>query len=133
MLCWGNYTGPHTHDLPLEAVLPFALRSRAMTISFEGANPRHEHEWEVFETFRLPDDRRIAPGVIDSTTSFIEHPRLVAQRIERYAKIVGADRVIAGVDCGLATSAEYHPVDGEICWAKLGVLSEGAQLASDRL
>ena len=132
-LCWGNYNGPHTYDLPLEDVLPTAFRARPATISFDGANPRHEHEWEVFRDHKLPDGKTIQPGVIDSTTNFVEHPKLVAQRIVRYAEIVGRERVIAGVDCGFATSAEYHPVDGDICWAKLGVLAEGAKLASERL
>jgi 5-methyltetrahydropteroyltriglutamate--homocysteine methyltransferase len=132
-LCWGNYPGPHHHDLALERVLPLALKTRAQAISFEGANPRHEHEWEVFETMRLPDDRVILPGVIDSATSFIEHPRLVAQRIERYARVVGKERVIASVDCGFGTSAMTQNVDPEIAWAKLGALAEGAQIASDRL
>ena len=132
-LCWGNYSGPHHFDLPLERVLPLALKARPSAISFEGANPRHEHEWEVFSTIRLPEDRLIIPGVIDSTTNFIEHPRLVAQRIERYAGVVGRERVIAGVDCGFATIATYEGVDPEIAWAKLGALSEGARLASQRL
>ncbi len=132
-LCWGNYPGPHHYDLALERVLPLAVKTRAQAISFEGANPRHEHEWEVFENFRLPDDRTIMPGVIDSATNFIEHPRLVAQRIERYANIVGKERVIASVDCGFGTSAMSQNVDPEIAWAKLGALAEGAKTASDRL
>ncbi|HUK59720.1 MAG TPA: cobalamin-independent methionine synthase II family protein [Stellaceae bacterium] len=132
-LCWGNYPGPHHHDLALERVLPFALKTRAQAISFEGANPRHEHEWEVFETLRLPDDRVILPGVIDSATNFIEHPRLVAQRIERYANVVGKERVVACVDCGFGTSAMSQTVDPDIAWAKLGALAEGAKIASDRL
>jgi len=132
-LCWGNYAGPHHYDLPLEAVLPLALKSRAGAISFEGANPRHEHEWELFESFRLPEDRVIVPGVIDSATNFIEHPRLVAQRIERYARIVGRERVVASVDCGFGTSAASQGVDPGIAWAKLGSLAEGAKIASERL
>jgi 5-methyltetrahydropteroyltriglutamate--homocysteine methyltransferase len=132
-LCWGNYAGPHHHDLGLERVLPRALKTRARAISFEGANPRHEHEYEVFETLKLPDDRVILPGVIDSATNFIEHPRLVAQRIERYAAIVGRERVIASVDCGFGTSALTQGVDPEIAWAKLAALAEGARIASDRL
>jgi 5-methyltetrahydropteroyltriglutamate--homocysteine methyltransferase len=132
-LCWGNYAGPHHYDLPLERVLPLALRSRAQAISFEGANPRHEHEWEVFETLQLPEDRVILPGVIDSATNFIEHPRLVAQRIERYANIVGRERVVASVDCGFGTSAGSQGVDPAIAWAKLEALAEGARIASARL
>jgi 5-methyltetrahydropteroyltriglutamate--homocysteine methyltransferase len=129
-LCWGNYEGPHHYDLPLDAVLPFALKGRPRTISFEGANPRHGHEWEVFDAVTLPDDLIIMPGVIDSTSNFIEHPRLIAQRIQNYARIVGPERVIAGVDCGFATTVEYHPVDADIAWAKLGALAEGAALVS---
>jgi 5-methyltetrahydropteroyltriglutamate--homocysteine methyltransferase len=132
-LCWGNYEGPHLYDLPLEAVLPVALKGRPRTISFEGANPRHGHEWEVFVELKLPDDRIIMPGVIDSTSNFIEHPRLIAQRIENYARLVGPERVIAGVDCGFATTVEYHPVDPAIAWAKLEALARGAALASERL
>ncbi len=127
-LCWGNYNGPHTYDLPLAKVMPVALRSRAKTISFEGANPRHEHEWKYFRVTPFPDDRVVLPGVIDSTTNFVEHPELVAQRIARYVRELGAERVIAGVDCGMATTVEYHPVDARIAWAKLATLVEGAAL-----
>jgi len=128
-LCWGNYNGPHTYDLPIEAVFPVAMRARPRTISFEGANPRHEHEWIFFrDDFTLPDDRVIMPGVIDSTTNFVEHPKVVAQKLTRYTRVVGAERVIAGVDCGMATTVEYHPVDARIAWAKLATLVEGAAL-----
>jgi 5-methyltetrahydropteroyltriglutamate--homocysteine methyltransferase len=132
-VCWGNYEGPHHHDVPLERILPAVLRARPASLSFEGANPRHEHEWEVFESIRLPAGKKILPGVIDSTTNFIEHPRLVAQRIERYATVVGKDRVVASVDCGFATTAEFSVIDPAIVWAKLAVLSEGARIASERL
>jgi 5-methyltetrahydropteroyltriglutamate--homocysteine methyltransferase len=132
-LCWGNFEGPHHRDIPLHDVLPAALRARPHAISFEGANPRHEHEWIVFKEIKLPDDKVIIPGMIDSTTNFIEHPELVAQRIERYANIVGRERVVAGVDCGFATSATANTVDSEIAWAKLGALAEGAAIASERL
>jgi 5-methyltetrahydropteroyltriglutamate--homocysteine methyltransferase len=132
-LCWGNFEGPHHRDVPLADVLPVALRARPHAISFEGANPRHEHEWIVFKEIELPDDKVIIPGVIDSTTNFIEHPELVAQRIERYAGLVGRERVIAGVDCGFATSATANTVDAEIAWAKLAALVEGAAIASARL
>ena len=132
-LCWGNYNGPHTYDLPIGAVLPVALRARPKMISFEAANPRHEHEWIYFrDDFKLPDDRIIMPGVIDSTTNFVEHPEVVAQKITRYTRTVGAERVIAGVDCGMATTVEYHPVDARIAWAKLATLVEGAALVSKR-
>ncbi len=133
-LCWGNYEGPHHRDIPLREILPIALRARPQAISFEGANPRHEHEWAVFEEIRLPDDRLIIPGVLDSTTNFIEHPELVAQRIVRYAQVVGRERVLAGSDCGFATFARSAPVvEPEIAWAKLRALAEGARLASARL
>ena len=132
-LCWGNYQGPHHHDIALEDILDIVLGSRAQAISVEGANPRHEHEWEVFLKHKLPDDRIVIPGVIDSVTNFIEHPRLVAQRICRYAELVGRERVIAGTDCGFATFAEQPGVHPDIAWAKLGALVEGAAIASDRL
>jgi 5-methyltetrahydropteroyltriglutamate--homocysteine methyltransferase len=133
-LCWGNYEGPHHRDIPLERILPIALRGRPQALSFEGANPRHEHEWIVFKDVKLPDDRIIIPGVVDTTTNFIEHPELVAQRIARYADVVGRDRVIAGSDCGFATFARSAPViEPEIAWAKIQSMAEGARLASARL
>jgi 5-methyltetrahydropteroyltriglutamate--homocysteine methyltransferase len=133
-LCWGNYEGPHHRDIPLREILPVALRARPQALSFEGANPRHEHEWVVFEEIRLPDDRLIIPGVLDSTTNFIEHPELVAQRISRYAKIVGRERVMAGTDCGMATFARsVNQVEPEIAWAKFKSMVDGARLASSRL
>lgn len=132
-LCWGNFEGPHHRDVPLADVLPVALRARPHAVSFEGANPRHEHEWIVFKEIKLPDDKTIIPGVIDSTTNFIEHPELVAQRIERYADVVGRERVVAGVDCGFATSVTASTVDPAIAWAKLAALVEGASIASKRL
>ena len=133
-LCWGNYEGPHHRDIPLREILPVALKARPQALSFEGANPRHEHEWVVFREVRLPEDRLIIPGVLDSTTNFIEHPELVAQRLARYAEIVGRERVIAGSDCGFATFARSAPVvEPEIAWAKLRAMAEGARLASARL
>ena len=132
-LCWGNYEGPHHHDIPLREIIEPVLRARPATVSFEGANPRHEHEWNVFENVKLPDGKCIIPGVIDSTTNFIEHPELVAQRIARYAGLVGRENVIAGVDCGFATFAGTPTVLPAIAWAKLGALTEGARIASERL
>jgi 5-methyltetrahydropteroyltriglutamate--homocysteine methyltransferase len=133
-LCWGNYEGPHHRDIPLREILRVALKARPQALSFEGANPRHEHEWIVFREVRLPDDRVIIPGVLDSTTNFIEHPELVAQRLVRYAEIVGRERVIAGTDCGFATFARSNlQVEPEIAWAKLKSMAEGARLASARL
>jgi len=133
-LCWGNYEGPHHRDIPLKEILPIALKSRPQALSFEGANPRHEHEWIVFKDVKLTDDRLIIPGVLDSTTNFIEHPELVAQRLVRYAEIVGRERVIAGTDCEFATFARsVNQVEPEITWAKFKSMAEGARLASKQL
>jgi len=133
-LCWGNYEGPHHRDIPLREILPIALKARPQALSFEGANPRHEHEWVVFREIKLPDDRLIIPGVLDSTTNFIEHPELVAQRLVRYAEVVGRERVIAGTDCGFATFARSTlQVEPEITWAKFRSMAEGARLASAQL
>ena len=132
-LCWGNYEGPHNHDIPLREIIGPVLKSRPAAVSFEGANPRHEHEWAVFQDVKLPDGKLVVPGVIDSTTNFIEHPELVAQRIERYASVVGRENVIAGVDCGFATFAGAPTVVPSITWAKLESLAEGARIASGRL
>jgi 5-methyltetrahydropteroyltriglutamate--homocysteine methyltransferase len=133
-LCWGNYEGPHHRDIPLREILPIVLRARPHAISLEGANPRHEHEWAVFREMKLPDDKILIPGVLDSTTNFIEHPELVAQRIIRYAEVVGRERVIAGSDCGFGTFARSTPiVEPEIVWEKLKAMAEGARLASRQL
>ena len=132
-LCWGNYSGPHHHDIDLSDILDVVYKARPQAISIEGANPRHAHEWIVFDRHPLPDEKIIIPGVIDSTSNFIEHPELVAQRICTYASKVGRERVIAGADCGFATFAERPAVDPDIAWAKLGALVEGAALASGRL
>lgn len=132
-LCWGNYEGPHHYDIPLREILPLVLKARPAGLSFEGANPRHAHEWKVWQDIRLPDDKVIIPGVLDSTTNFIEHPELVAERIVRYAEVVGRERVIAGTDCGFGTSAWGRKVDSKIAWAKLHSLVEGARLASAAL
>lgn len=132
-VCWGNYEGPHHCDAPFETVFGLARRAKVGAILFEAANPRHAHEWTWFEENELPGDLIIIPGVIDSTTNFIEHPELVAQRIERYANLVGRERVVAGADCGFGTFAGFGPVDPDIAWAKLGALVEGAAIASDRL
>jgi 5-methyltetrahydropteroyltriglutamate--homocysteine methyltransferase len=132
-LCWGNGEGPHHTDVPLDRFIDLVLAARPGAVSFEGANPRHEHEWAVFEDVKLPDGKVIIPGVLDSTTNFIEHPELVAQRLVRYAGVVGKASVIAGTDCGFATIAGLHTVDPRITWAKLAAMAEGARLASDRL
>lgn len=132
-LCWGNYEGPHHYDVPLQAILGHVLRARPVGLSFEGANPRHAHEWKVWQEVRLPNDKVLIPGVLDSTTNFIEHPELVAQRIIRYAEVVGRERVIAGTDCGFGTSAWGRKVHADIAWAKMQSMVEGARLASERL
>jgi 5-methyltetrahydropteroyltriglutamate--homocysteine methyltransferase len=132
-LCWGNYEGPHHRDVPLQNIIGNVLEARPVAVSFEGANPRHEHEWKIFEEIKLPAGKVIIPGVLDSTTNFIEHPELVAQRLERYASVVGRENVIAGTDCGFATFAGLLTVDPDITWAKLASMVEGAQIASERL
>ena len=132
-LCWGNGEGPHHTDVPLARFIDLVLAARPGAVSFEGANPRHEHEWALFEDVKLPEGKVIIPGVLDSTTNFIEHPELVAQRLVRYADVVGKASVIAGTDCGFATIAGLHTVDPRITWAKLTAMSEGARLASARL
>jgi 5-methyltetrahydropteroyltriglutamate--homocysteine methyltransferase len=132
-MCWGNYESPHHHDVPLADILDIVLTINAGAFLFEGANPRHEHEWRVFEDVELPDGVVIVPGVIDTLTNYVEHPELVAQRIERYASVVGPERVIAGTDCGFATFANYINVHPQITWRKLKSLTEGAALASERL
>jgi 5-methyltetrahydropteroyltriglutamate--homocysteine methyltransferase len=129
-LCWGNYEGPHHHDVPLADILDIAFSARPQAISFEAANPRHAHEWKVFEQMKVPADKIIIPGVIDSTTNFIEHPELIAERIGRYARLVGRENVIAGSDCGFGTWVGQAAVDPDIAWAKLASLAEGARLAS---
>jgi 5-methyltetrahydropteroyltriglutamate--homocysteine methyltransferase len=131
-LCWGNGEGPHHTDVPLARFIDLVLGARPAAVSFEGANPRHEHEWALWEDVTLPEGKVIIPGVLDSTTNFIEHPELVAQRLARYAGLVGKSRVIAGTDCGFATLAGLHTVDPRITWAKLAAMAEGAALASDR-
>jgi 5-methyltetrahydropteroyltriglutamate--homocysteine methyltransferase len=133
-ICWGNYEGPHTHDLPVTKIIDIAFKARAQAISIEAANPRHEHEWEDLKEIKIPDDKILIPGVIDSTTNFVEHPRLVAQRIGRYAEVVDRERLIAGVDCGFGTAVRADPmVVDSIVWAKLRALSEGAAIATKRL
>jgi 5-methyltetrahydropteroyltriglutamate--homocysteine methyltransferase len=132
-VCWGNYEGPHDHDIELKRILPIVLKLKAGAFSFEAANPRHEHEWTVWRDARLPEDLVLIPGVLDSCSNYVEHPELVAQRIERYARIVGRERVLAGSDCGFGTFAGYGKVDGGIAFKKLRALAEGAALASKRL
>ena len=132
-LCWGNYEGPHHYDVPLADLLDLVFAARPQGISFAAANPRHAHEWKVFERVKPPRDKILIPGALDSTTNFIEHPELVAERIGRYARLVGRENVIAGTDCGFGTWVGQAAVDPDIVWAKLGSLAEGARLASREL
>lgn len=132
-LCWGNYGGPHHYDVPLQSIVDLILKLNAKFILFEGANPRHEHEWHVFEDTKLPDDKVLVPGVIDTCTNYIEHPQVVADRLLRYAGVVGRERIMGGTDCGFATFANFLPVDPTVAWLKLQSLSDGAKLASRSL
>lgn len=132
-LCWGNYEGPHVLDVPLAHIVDLVLASRPAAISFEAANPRHEHEWRLFEDVALPEGKILVPGVLDSTTNYVEHPDLIAQRLLRYARLVGRERVIAGSDCGFATFAGLLTVDPRITWTKLSAMCEGARIASREL
>jgi 5-methyltetrahydropteroyltriglutamate--homocysteine methyltransferase len=132
-ICWGNYEGPHHHDIPLEQLLPVVIKAKPQALLFEAANPRHAHEWAVFKRQKVPDDKILVPGVLSTTTNYVEHPELVAERILRFADIVGRERVIAGTDCGFGTFGGFGPVDPDIVYLKLGSLTEGARLASARL
>ncbi len=134
-VCWGNYEGPHTHDVEMGVILPTLMKAKPAGLLFETSNPRHQHDWNYFAEMidLIPDEKVLIPGVIDSTTNFVEHPRVVCERIERFAAIVGRDRVIAGTDCGFSTFAGFGAVDPDIVYAKLGALAEGAALASARL
>jgi 5-methyltetrahydropteroyltriglutamate--homocysteine methyltransferase len=132
-VCWGNYEGPHTHDMPLTKILPIVLKAKPMAMLLEGANPRHEHEWEIWKSQKLPDGKILIPGVLGTTSNYVEAPELVAQRITRFVELVGRERVIAGSDCGFGTFAGFGPVFPAITWLKLKSLSEGAALASERL
>ena len=132
-LCWGNYEGPHTRDVDLSDIVDIVLSARPSGLSFEASNPRHEHEWRVWEDVRIPDGKVLIPGVIDSTNNYVEHPQLVADRITRLAKIVGRENVIASTDCGFGTAAQLINVHPQITWAKFAALAEGAQLASRSL
>jgi 5-methyltetrahydropteroyltriglutamate--homocysteine methyltransferase len=129
-LCWGNYEGPHHRDVPLADIVDIVFKARAAAISLEGANPRHAHEYTVFETVKLPDGKCLIPGVIESKSNFIEHPELIAQRIGRYAKLVGRENVIAGSDCGYGTWVGQAAVDPDVVWAKMAAMAEGARIAS---
>jgi 5-methyltetrahydropteroyltriglutamate--homocysteine methyltransferase len=132
-LCWGNGEWPHITDIPMASIIDIALEARPTGLVFEAANPRHEHEWKVWKDIRLPEGKVLIPGVLDSTTNFVEHPELVAERIIRFAEIVGRENVIAGTDCGFGTFAGFYTVKPRITWLKLASMAEGAQIASDYL
>jgi len=132
-ICWASTQGPHHNDVPLKDIVDIVLMGRPQAVSFPGANPRHGHEWKVWRDVKLPDGKIIIPGVIDSTSNFVEHPELVADRIVQYARVAGRENVIAGVDCGFGTFAGRLQVDSKIVWMKLAALAEGAQLASKEL
>jgi len=133
-VCWGNYEGPHTHDVPLEAILPLLYAAKVGALSIELANPRHAHEYQAFRRYRLPDTMLLLPGVIDTTTNFVEHPEVVAQRVEQAVVVVGdRSRVIASCDCGFGTFSGWHLVTPSLVWAKLRSLVDGARIASERL
>jgi 5-methyltetrahydropteroyltriglutamate--homocysteine methyltransferase len=134
-ICWGNYEGPHCCDIGMDKVFSTLMSAKAKYLLFETSNPRHAHEWTVFRDRKLeiPENKVLVPGVVDTTTNFVEHPELVAQRIDRFVEIVGLDRVVAGSDCGFGTFAGYGAVDPDIAYAKLKSLSEGAQIASHRI
>jgi len=129
-LCWGNYEGPHHRDVPLADIIDIVFMARPNAISFEAANPRHAHEWTLFERVKLPDGKLLIPGVIESKSNFIEHPELIAQRIGRYAKLVGRENVIAGSDCGYGTWVGQAAVDPDVVFAKFAAMVEGARIAS---
>jgi 5-methyltetrahydropteroyltriglutamate--homocysteine methyltransferase len=129
-LCWGNYEGPHHYDVPLKDIIDVVFAAKVSAISFEAANPRHAHEWTVFESVKLPEGKVLIPGVLESKTNFIEHPELIAQRIGHFAKLVGRENVIAGSDCGYGTWVGQAAVDAQIVWAKLAAMAEGARLAT---
>jgi len=131
-LCWGNYEGPHHCDVPLADVIDIVFRAKPSAIVLEAANPRHAHEWQLFETVKLPDGKLLVPGVIESKSNFVEHPELVAQRIGRYANLVGRENVIAGSDCGYGTWVGQAAVDPDVVWAKMAAMAEGARIASSR-
>ena len=132
-ICWGNYEGPHDHDIPFAKVAPILVKAKPMALVVEAANPRHAHEWAVWQDVKLPDDKILIPGVLDTSTNYVEHPDLVAERICRFADIVGRERVIAGSDCGFGTFAGYGKLDPDISFKKLAAMAQGAEIASKRL
>ena len=132
-MCWGNYEGPHHHDIPMRDLLPVVAKAKPQALLFEAANPRHAHEWKVFEEVKVPEDKILIPGVITSTTNYVDHPELIAERLVRFANILGRERVIAGSDCGFSTFAGFGPVDPDVTYMKFAAMAEGARLASKQL
>ena len=130
-ICWGNYEGPHTFDVALEKILPIVLKAKTKYLLIESSNPRHAHEWKVFENIKLPKDKVIVPGVIDSTSNFVEHPEVVSDRLRQFASVVPKDQIMAGTDCGFSTFAGFGKVDEKICYEKLDSLVKGAKIASN--
>jgi 5-methyltetrahydropteroyltriglutamate--homocysteine methyltransferase len=132
-ICWGNYEGSHVNDMDCKRIFPIVVKAKPGAFLIEGANPRHEHEWEAWQTIKLPEDKILIPGVIGANSNYVEHPEVVAQRIVRYAQVVGKERVIAGTDCGFCTFAGFGSVYPPFCWMKMKALSEGAKIASSKL
>ena len=132
-MCWGNYEGPHHHDIPMRQLLPVVAKAKPQALLFEAANPRHAHEWAVFEEIAVPEDKILIPGVITSTTNYVDHPELIAERLVRFANVLGRERVIAGSDCGFSTFAGFGPVDPDVVWLKFAAMAEGARIASRKL
>lgn len=132
-VCWGNYEGSHVNDMPCEKIFPIAIKAKPMALLVEGANPRHEHEWEAWAKIKLPDDKILVPGVIASSVNYVEHPEVVAQRLLRYAGVIGRERLMAGSDCGFGTFAGFGPVFPAFAWMKFRALAEGAKIASEKL
>ena len=131
-VCWGNYEGPHHYDVPLADIVDIVFSARPAAVSFEAANPRHAHEWALFEMVKLPEGKTLIPGVIESKSNFIEHPELIANRISNYARLVGRENVVAGSDCGYGTWVGQAAVDPDVVWAKFAALAEGARIATRR-
>ena len=129
-ICWGNYEGPHTFDIALEKILPIILKAKVKFLLIESSNPRHAHEWQAFKDINLPKDKVIVPGLIDSTSNFVEHPKVVADRLIQFSKVIPKDQLMAGADCGFSTFAGFGKIDEDICYQKLISLVEGTSIAS---
>jgi 5-methyltetrahydropteroyltriglutamate--homocysteine methyltransferase len=132
-ICWGNYEGPHTFDIGLEKILPIILKAKVKHLLIESSNPRHAHEWKVFKNVKVPQDKVIVPGVIDSTSNFVEHPEVVADRLVQFSQVIPKEQLMAGTDCGFSTFAGFGKIDEKICYQKLQSLVEGTAIASKRI